>query len=291
MRLMLCQYIVRTIVFFASLSSCVFAQRHISPDGKHYIYWDEQNGNRDIFLINLDGTGKTRLTDHPYQDHNPQWFPDGKRICFYRKHLESREANLFVYDVDRKRESRLTSTPHYDGDPSPSPDGTYLAFTSDRDGDFEIFTMALDSVALAVQVTFNDVDDFSPNWSPDGKRIVFVSKRTGTHELFVMDVDGSNPKRLTQSGTDNYKPTFSADGSRIAFFSKSNGSFDAFVINADGRESRNLTNTPNWDEFTAGWLLGSETILFHTTQTGYEGLYSIQIDSLIRQLLIPKSLF
>ena len=77
--------------------------------------------------------------------------------------------------------------------------GDLIAFTSDRDGDYEIFVMNADGSEVR-QLTDNDDDDGLPAWSPDGKRIAFTSDRDGDDEIFVMNADGTDLHATGQQG-------------------------------------------------------------------------------------------
>jgi dipeptidyl aminopeptidase/acylaminoacyl peptidase len=59
-----------------------------------------------------------------------------------------------------------------DTDPAVSPDGKYVAFASDRDGDFEIYTV--DVTGEVQRLTDNMVYDYNPGWSSDGERITYI---------------------------------------------------------------------------------------------------------------------
>ena len=65
-----------------------------------------------------------------------------------------------------------------------------IAFSSDKDGDFEIYLMNADGTSLR-QLTENEGVDYPSSWSPDGRKLAFISDRTGTSEIFVMEIDGS----------------------------------------------------------------------------------------------------
>ena len=56
-----------------------------SPSGKTLTFWADWAGNLEAYIINVDGTGLKNLTNHPAEDANPVWSPDGRKIAFYSK--------------------------------------------------------------------------------------------------------------------------------------------------------------------------------------------------------------
>ncbi len=73
-----------------------------------------------------------------------------------------------------------------------------IAFSSDRDGNDEIYVMDADG-GNEQRLTENRHHDWYPSWSPDGERIAFMSERDGNYEIYVMDADGGNQKNLTNN--------------------------------------------------------------------------------------------
>jgi dipeptidyl aminopeptidase/acylaminoacyl peptidase len=73
-----------------------------------------------------------------------------------------------------------------------------IAYTSDQDGDFEIWVMNADGSGQ-YKLTDNNAVDGSLAWSPDGNQIAFITNRDGNDEVYVMNADGSNVRRLTQT--------------------------------------------------------------------------------------------
>ncbi len=111
-----------------------------------------------------------------------------------------------------RRVWQLTSTGRLDGEPTWSPDGQSIAYSSDRDGSFKIWTLRV-SGGSPVQITAGPARDWQPSWSPDGRHIVFRSERDGGG-LFVVPNAGGGARRVADSGQ---YPQWSSDGSRILF--------------------------------------------------------------------------
>src|SRR5674476_377998 len=69
-------------------------------------------------------------------------------------------------------------------------DGTKIAFSSDRDGNNEIYIMDVDGTGQT-RLTDNPATDGYPCFSPDGTKIAFMAYRDGNNEIYIMDVDGT----------------------------------------------------------------------------------------------------
>ncbi len=112
-----------------------------SPDGSKILYSSYESGNVDIYLINADGSGKTRLTTDTASDGNPLFSPDGSRIVFVSD--KNGNNDIWVMDADGNNKVQLTRSPASDRYPVWSPDGTKIAFCSDRSGNVDIWVMEL----------------------------------------------------------------------------------------------------------------------------------------------------
>jgi Tol biopolymer transport system component len=149
---------------------------------------------------------------------------------------------------------QLTGGPGRNFEPSWSPDGQRIAFTSDRDGNSEIYVMDADG-ANPTRLTINAARDYAPTWSPDGTKLAFASTRTGAGDIYSMNADGSGEIRLTNWDLEETTPSWSPDGTRIAFSSwgpEGEESFDEniYVMDAGGGNPVILTtytSGPNRD--------------------------------------------
>jgi Tol biopolymer transport system component len=164
-----------------------------SPDGKRIAFHSKRNGNWDIWVINIDGTGLARLTQHAAPDRYPSWSPDGQQIAFTSK--RSGNEDIWVLDVDAalagtgdSQAVNLSQSPSPDRYSMWSPDGRQLAFNTMRDGDYEAYIMGADGSNPRNVSNSPDTTEGLADWSPDGKSLVLYSDRPGNKDVFVIDL-------------------------------------------------------------------------------------------------------
>jgi Tol biopolymer transport system component len=98
---------------------------------------------------------------------------------------------LAVAGVAAGQESvQMTFGDSKDKDPMISPDGNRIVFSSNRTGEFNLFTYDYGS-STTIQLTRSPKHDRYPSWSPDGKRIVFSANRTGNGDIYEIAADGA----------------------------------------------------------------------------------------------------
>jgi tetratricopeptide (TPR) repeat protein len=91
---------------------------------------------------------------------------------------------------------QLTDQPN---DTAPAVYGDKVAFTTNRDDNWEIYIIGTDGAGVK-RLTDNPSIDGLPTWSPDGKTIAFVSNRGGGWAIWAMGADGSNQRKLFDIG-------------------------------------------------------------------------------------------
>jgi hypothetical protein len=102
--------------------------------------------------------------------------------------------------------ARLTTDGNLDMEPTWSPDAAKLAFTTDRTGEYEIFTMAANGSGQT-NLTNDPISwDFAASWSPDGAYITYYGDPYGDLDVQIIPAAGGSPGLVTVSFDDDYEP-------------------------------------------------------------------------------------
>lgn len=226
----------------------------LSPDGNQVAFrsvnWIDGATEWDIYVMNLDGTGRTNLTNTPGLDSRPAWSPDGKRIVFQssREGSSLDDWDIYVMQADGSQQTRLTDDPAIAVAPVWSPDGTRIAFTSYRDGNGNIYSMQSDGSQQAA-LTNHPANDQDAAWSPDGRTIAFQSSRDARDgegmDVFLMQADGTAQRNVTRDNglRRSGAPAWSPNGTQLVFHGYSaEGTRDIYVMNLDGTGMHRLTD-------------------------------------------------
>jgi Tol biopolymer transport system component len=204
-----------------------------------------------IFVMNPDGSGRTQITTTGL-DIEPSWSPDGGKIVFNSARIDpASNAEIFVMNADGSNPIRLTNFAGPDWNPAWSPAGNKIAWLTPRDGFYKIWTMNTDGSG-AVPVTPNG--GFGrPSWSPDGTKIAYIETVGGDYEIFTVNADGTGETQITNNATDEVEPAWSPDGTKIAFSTNRDGNYEIYTMNTDGTSQTRVLNDPASADTSPDW--------------------------------------
>jgi Tol biopolymer transport system component len=141
-------------------------------------FQSHRDGNWEIYVMNADGSGQTRLTLNAAADTEPAWSPDGSKIAFVSTRDSAvGRSDVYVMNADGSGQTRLTFGGlvggGLGGNPAWSPDGTRIAF----DDTSNVYVMNANGSAVTNFFLMSPNPELLsmnyPAWSPDGSKIAF----------------------------------------------------------------------------------------------------------------------
>jgi TolB protein len=177
-----------------------------SPDGTRIAFMSARDGNPEIYVVNVDGTGLRRLTNHPAGDTTPTWSPTGTQIAFTSD--RTGRPQIYLMNTDGSNVERLTrdETEADRATWSPAPYNE-IAFAARTGSAYDIKVLDM-ATRRTRQLTDSVGSNESPAYSPTGRHIVFTSTRAGGRQVFTMGRDGRGLRQVTRQGN-NQTPAWS----------------------------------------------------------------------------------
>lgn len=243
-----------------------------------------------IFTMKLDGSDLRQVSSGKGRTTCAYFYPDGRSLLYASTHLAGdacpprpsfskgyvwgiyESYDIFRVDLSGTVQQRLTDAPGYDAEATIAPDGSRIIFTSDRDGDLELYSMDLDGSNVK-RLTHTPGYDGGAFYSPDSKQICYRAHhptdvkeladyqgllkehlvRPSKLSIMVADADGSNPRAVVTNGAANFAPFFHPSGRKIVFATNMGDprgrNFDIFMVNTDGTGIEQITRNESFDGF------------------------------------------
>jgi len=185
--------------------------------------------------------------------------------------------------VTVRRLAQVTTWAGLDIYPSLSPDGSSIAYSSDHNGNFEIYVRPVTSGGHEIQITSDGEQNTEPAWSPDGQYIAYHSRNSGG--IWIVPALGGSARRLTEFGS---KPAWSHDGSMIVFQSESPSDLNGnaygalppstiWIIPSRGGPAKQITQVgvPRGGHSAPTWSPDGKRIVFLAYDTNHTEIWSI----------------
>jgi TolB protein len=250
---------------------------YFSPDGKKIIFQAEEKGTGNpfyqIFVMDLAAGRPYRVSPGVGKTTCSFFSPDGKKIIFASSHLDPNAKSHYApeyaqREIERREHRRrryqwdfdpfmqifeanpdgtglkpLTDAKGYNAEGSYSPDGKQIVFSSNRNGNLELYIMDADGKNVRKLTNSPGCYNGGPFFSPDGKKVIFRSdrKKKDHLQLYVINADGTAERALTDNLDWVYwAPYWYKDGRHIVY---------------TGADHSNPTVRPNYDL----WWMDLET--------------------------------
>jgi TolB protein len=208
------------------------------PDGRHLLFISNRDGTRDIYASQVDASGRPRSqpvrVTTGLNPHSISVSADGSTVAYSQLTYRQNVWEIAIPEtggVSISEARPVTVGNQIVEDHGLSRDGRWLAFSSNLEGNQDIYMMPAEG-GEPRRVTSDPGDDFHPDFSPDGSEIVFYSTRHGNRDVFLISADGRDEVRLTDGPGDDHHPSFSHDGLRIAFSRRGEG---IYVMSRDSQ--------------------------------------------------------
>ena len=215
-------------------------------------------------------------------------------------HSRIQPANwdLYLFDRPGSAARQLTTDPGLDYNPAFSPDGRWVVFTSNRNGNPDLYVLDLQRSGTPRQLTNSHAMEDAAAFSPDGRWLVYVGTESGNPDIFTMpfvpeeqDAKGK-ATNLTRHKAGDFNPAFSPDGKRIVFSSNRDtpdttfdspaapddyGASDVYTMRSDGTNVKRLTRHQGWDGSPV-WRPDGKAIFFYSQRDGEPHIYRMNED-------------
>ncbi|MCG8405215.1 MAG: hypothetical protein MI923_08470 [Phycisphaerales bacterium] len=276
-------------------------EAYFSPDMRRIIFQAYPKGEHEYQMFTLELTADRQPLPHTLRQVSPGggactcgfFKPDGNKIIYASSYLNPDVANPNTYkregsnyqwnmpggmdiieaSIDGSNPRQLTTELGYDAECAFSPTGESIVFSSDRDGDPDLYIMLAGGGDVR-QLTNEPGYDGGPFYSPDGQRVIFRSDRKQDDhlQLFVINTDGSGERQLTPHGpVVRWAPYWHPNGRSIVYTTSLHGhhNYEVYLLNIDTGKYSRITHSPRFDGLPV--ISPDGTMLMWTSQRGESG--------------------
>src|SRR6266581_2909112 len=200
-----------------------------SPDGSRIAFVSQRDGNAEIYVMNADGTGTTRVSNDPQSDGRPSFMPDGQSLVFHSSRTAGK-LQIWAVNVDGTALTQLTRD-SVNSSPAVSPDGQIIAYVSTRNKDGDIWLMNRDGTNQRQFTRSPQQRESEPRFLRDGTLVYLAERREGNRTVQqVIRADLATGATTAITGTDLAMASFAVSPA---------GDLLALVVNAEPQNRRN----------------------------------------------------
>ena len=273
-----------------------------APTTPKILFTSTRDGNREVYMMNPDGSEQVNLTKHPADDLGAVWSPTGDRILFVSDRQGTRVRDLYVMDADgtnvrRVFKKKITA---WRGHATWSPDGKHFAYVSTDHTrlktDLYLGTFEEEDAELLSHCVF-------PAWSPNGSEIAcHISPHPQTSRLTFINLHTRTTERPlpTKVLRWQFEPSWSAAGDKLAITGNRHplpvildrdlhnawkDKQTIFIVNRDGTGLQQLVAEAGPDAATPALSPDGLVVLYAQEINGQLQIFKLEIDTDVRTQL------
>ena len=285
--------------------STLFAQAPTTPK---ILFTSGRDGNREIFIMNPDGSEQVSLTQHPATDQEAVWSPTGEQILFVSDRSRTDVRDLYLMDSDGSNVRRVfkKKIEGWRTDPTWSPDGKQIAYRQwdpIGGGTSGMYILTLGEQEPEFIGKFS-----SPAWSPDGTEIAGGAASPGITWLILMNVRTRKHERLLPKKALPWQrdPSWSATGDKLTFSGNNHPLPDInglvlkearalhnawrdkqtiFIVNRDGTGLKQVLEEDGSDAWAPAVSPNGDAVLYTQEINGQNQIFKVDVSSGIQTQL------
>jgi eukaryotic-like serine/threonine-protein kinase len=211
-------------------SSEILAQYAISQTGTLVYFDGVSDFQRNLVRIDRNGAIRTIGKGARHYLSVGRFASDGRRLALTLAE-GSGLGNIFVYDLLRDDLDLANADSQNNLFPIWTPDGSSLVFSSNRNGQLDLYVSPADKSRRDELLYASDHPKWAGSWSPDGKLLAFVEDRPGgAHDIWIYSADDRKARPFRNAPYDEDDPAFSPDGHWLAYASDELGHGEIYVV-------------------------------------------------------------
>ena len=282
-------YLVFGVVLLCgAVCPIIFAE---SPKTAKIAFVSARDFNREIYLMDPDGSEQVNLTKNLADDLFPVWSPTGERILFVSDRDGIRD--LYLMDADGGNVEKVFKRTARRENPTWSPDGKQIAY--ERGGVIYIATIGKQMEELVA-------DGFDPAWSPDGREIALTLNPFGSHRLVLLNIQTRRQRQVLPQGVSAWQadPAWTVTGDKLCFSWNKNplpvppdampgkpfrvppewlSQETIYIMNSDGTDVQQIVNEAGPKAKNPVWSPLGDEIVYTQEIDGHLQLFKIDVGS------------
>lgn len=262
------------------------------PKTSKIVFVSARDFNREIYLMNPDGSEQVNLTKNLADDLFPAWSPTGKQILFVSDRDGIRD--LYLMDADGGNVERVFKQRARRENPTWAPDGKQIAY--ERGGTIYIATIGKQMEELVVS------DGFDPAWSPDGREIALTLNPFGSHRLVLLNIHTGRQRQILPRDVSAWQaePAWTVTSDKLSFSWNKNplpvppdakpgkpfrvppewlDQETIYIMNRDGTDVQQVVNEAGPKAKNSVWSPRGDEIVYTQEIDGHLQLFKVDLGS------------